>query len=164
MKWAGAIVLVLGGCVTAAEAPIAPRGLYGDAEGLQPAATPLRIDFGRAEAGTVAAVTKLLGAGPVETVALEDCGAGPVTAVRWENGLTLNFKRGTFLGWVSQEARGAAVTTPAGLGPGSLRAAVAGVPISQTSLGAEFEAGGVFGLLEGDRVGPVWAGVTCFFR
>jgi hypothetical protein len=51
---------------------------------------------------------------------------------------------------------------------GQSRAAVeaAGIgPFQDTSLGAEFEANGVFGLLEdGQTVDLLWSGLTCFFR
>ena len=163
-RWA-ALALLLGACAAPAAETRAPAaGLVLDAEGLRPAGSALRVDFGRAEAGTVAAVSRLLGAGPVETATIEECGAGPVKAVRWANGLSLNFQEGTFLGWVSGKGRGAAATTSSGLGPGTERAALQGARFEETSLGTEFEAGGVFGLIEGGEVRLIWAGVTCFFR
>jgi hypothetical protein len=162
---AAALALLLGACAApAAETQGPGPGLVLDAEGLHPAGSALRVDFGRAEAGTVAAVSKLLGAEPVETAANAECGAGPVKAVRWANGLTLNFQRGTFLGWVSEKGRGSAAATSSGLGPGTARAALQGARFEETSLGTEFEAGGVFGLVEGGEVRVIRAGVSCFFR
>lgn len=162
---ATALALLLGACAAPAAETRAPgQGLVLDAEGLHPAGSALRVDFGRAEAGTVAAVSKLLGAGPVETAANAECGAGPVKAVRWANGLTLNFQRGTFLGWVSEQGQGVPARTASGLGPGTAQAAVPGAQTRATSLGTEVETGGVFGLVEAGEVRRIWAGLTCFFR
>ncbi|MDH3262867.1 MAG: hypothetical protein OEM24_02590 [Paracoccaceae bacterium] len=159
------LALLLGACAAPmASTSAAAPGLVLDAEGLRPAGSALRVDFGRAEDGAIAAVSRLLGAGPVETAANAECGAGPVKAVRWANGLTLNFQRGAFLGWVSETGRGTAAAASTGLGPGTARAALQGARFEETSLGTEFEAGGVFGLVEGGEVRLIWAGVTCFFR
>lgn len=165
-RWA-ALAAALAACTPAATTTTAPaRGIVLDGGGLHPAGSELRIDFGRAEAGTVAAVARLAGARPVATTISTDCGAGPVRAVRFGNGLELNFQRGAFRGWVASAARGAPATA-AGIAPGTPRAAVEalpGVTVRQTSLGAEFETGGVFGLFDEAEVGLLWAGVTCFFR
>jgi hypothetical protein len=164
-RGAAGLALLLGACAAPVAAPRAPApGLVLDPEGLHPAGSALRVDFGRAEAGAVAAVSRLLGTGPVETTAMQECGAGPVKAVSWANGLTLNFQNGTFLGWVSQQGRGAPSATASGLGPGTARAALQGARFEETSLGTEFAAGGVFGLVEGGEVRLIWSGVTCFFR
>lgn len=166
-RLAAALALALGACAAPATGPEpagpAP-GLVLDAAGLRPADSALRVDFGRAEDGTVAAVSKLVGARPVETGVNADCGAGPVKAVRWANGLTLNFRRGTFLGWISQPGRGAAARTASGLGPGTPEAALSGARIRRTGLGTEFDADGVGGLIEAGTVRLTWAGVTCFRR
>jgi hypothetical protein len=66
-----------------------------DAAGIALAGSPLRIDFGRAEAGTVAAMTRLEGGAPS---AVADCGGG-VRSLRWPGGLALVFQGGAFLGW-----------------------------------------------------------------
>ena len=154
-----ALLFLLAAC-----APVAPDsspGLTLDAEGIQPAGTPLRVDFGRAQDGTIAAVSRLMGRPPAQVVANPECGAGPVTAAVWPGALTLNFQDGTFLGWVSEGAGPAATT---GIAPGVPRAALPQATFTETSLGTEFATDGVFGLLEGDRVALVWSGVTCFFR
>ena len=75
--------------------------------------------------------------------------------------MTLNFQDGTFLGWVS-DAGGPGTT--AGLAPGMPRAALTAATFAETPLGPEFEADEVFGLLEGEKVARLWAGVACFFR
>jgi hypothetical protein len=157
---AAAVALLLAACAPAGTSGPRP-GLTLDAEGIQPAGTDLRIDFGRAQQGTIEAVTRLVGARPAEITANAECGAGPVTAARWDRGPTLTFQDGTFLGWVS-DGSGPAATS--GIGPGSPGAALAGATFSDTSLGTEFETDGIFGLVEGDRVVTLWSGLTCFFR
>ncbi|MGI1662201.1 hypothetical protein ACRDNQ_08165 [Palleronia sp. KMU-117] len=71
-------------------------GLVPDALGLQPNGTALRIDFGRAEPGMIPAVSRLLGEAPAFRGAVAGCA---LTAARWDNGLTLWFDRGSFVGW-----------------------------------------------------------------
>ena len=80
--------------VSRGEPPLTP-----DAAGLQPAGTDLRIDFGRAQAGVIETVSRLLGDDPSDIGTIGECGAGPVTAAYWDDGLTLNFLDGDFRGW-----------------------------------------------------------------
>lgn len=90
----------------AAPAPSAPPvGLVPDAGGLQPNGTTLRIDFGRAETGVVAAVSRLVGAGPAVRRSVPGCGDLAV----WPDGLGLVFVEGTFRGW-RRDASAAGVT------------------------------------------------------
>lgn len=154
---------LLAGCTlgTPAPEPAAPppAGLTPDAEGLQPAGTTLRIDFGRAQPGVIDAVTRLLGEGPASVTRNGECGAGLVTAARWTNGLTLNFLEGDFRGWVV-DAPGQPVA-----GGLSVGAQAPGVPLQDTTLGQEFQSGGVFGLVQdGATIDTLWSGTTCFFR
>jgi hypothetical protein len=39
----------------------------------------------------------------VEVTTVAECGAGPMTIARWENGLSLNFIDADFRGWVSSD-------------------------------------------------------------
>lgn len=155
-----ALVLMLAACTTAPGGPIpAAAGLTPDAGGLQPAGTDLRIDFGRAEPGVIATVSRLLGSDPVEIVSQAECGAGPMRAARWPNGLTLNFQDGDLRGWVV-DAPGQPVAGgwQVGMAPPDL-------PMQSTSLGTEFSQSGVFGLVQDTgRVTTLWSGTTCFFR
>ncbi len=163
------LLAVLAGC-SATLAPVAKMragGLVPDDSGLQPAGSDLRIDFGRDKTGVVEAVSRVLGARPVSDVVNAECGAGPVNTVSWA-GLDLTFMDGDFLGWIVDDA---ALTVAGGLRIGQTRAALeaAGAgPFRETSLGVEFESGGVFGLLDaGGGDAPVtllWSGLTCFFR
>ncbi|MDF0602339.1 hypothetical protein P1J78_16490 [Psychromarinibacter sp. C21-152] len=138
-----------------------------DAGGMAVAGSDQRIDFGRAEDGVIAAATRVLGAPPVSRAVNPECGAGPTTIVKYDR-IDLLFLDGTFRGWVTDDPRTAAAN---GLSPGVTRAQLeAGGygPFETTTLGVEFEANGVFGLLpDGAPDTPVqllWAGTSCFFR
>ncbi|WP_071673791.1 hypothetical protein [Nioella nitratireducens] len=140
-----------------AEGP-APQGLTPDAGGLQPASTDLRIDFGRAQEGAIATVSRLLGAQPTDITTMADC--GDVTAAYWADGLTMNFVDGDFRGWVLTEPD---LTAAGGLTVGDMPPAV---QMENTTLGQEFEVGGVWALVEetGPAITTLWSGRTCFFR
>jgi hypothetical protein len=153
---------LLAACVTTPREP-EPSVLTLDARGIQPTVSQLRVDFGRAQMGVVDTVTRLLGEGPAQVVTNAECGAGPVTAASWSDGLTLNFQEGNFVGWVNTDP-----DLPAGGGirPGQSRLDLPQGNFSITSLGTEFSRSEVYGLLtENDEaVRIVWAGTTCFFR
>ncbi len=154
-------VLTLSACAAAPPPdPATPRmGLIPDSGGLQPTRTHLRIDFSRAEAGAIDTVSRILGHRPAEVTDQAECGAGPVRAVRWQSGLTLNFQDGDFSGWVVN-APGFAVA-----GGYQVGMTAPDLALRQTSLGREFTAGRVFGLVDdAGRVAALWSGTTCFFR
>ncbi|MBF9030653.1 hypothetical protein HKCCE3408_09620 [Rhodobacterales bacterium HKCCE3408] len=112
------LAALLAGCQPASVSTPAATGLSADAGGLKPAGTDLRIDFGRAQAGVVDAVTRLLGAPPVGTTRACD-GA---TGLQWASGLTLLFRDGDFRGWIIDQpgisAGGLSVGGPSGPSPG----------------------------------------------
>jgi hypothetical protein len=153
---------LLAACVSAPSEPEPPVFTL-DARGIQPTVSRLRIDFGRAQVGVVDTVSRLLGERPAQVTTNAECGAGPVTAAAWADGLTLNFQEGRFVGWVNTDP-----DLPAGGGilPGQSRLELPQVSFSVTSLGTEFSRTEVYGLLtENDEaVRIVWAGTTCFFR
>jgi hypothetical protein len=145
-----------------------PLDLRLASDGLRVPSTDQRIDFGRAEAGVVAAVAKLLNAQPTSSATNGECGAGPIKTVSFAKGIDLLFQDGDFRGW---GARAPIFITTTGYTPGMTRAQLetAGVTgFQQTTIGTEFEVSGVFGLLElptqTARVDLLWAGVSCFFR
>ncbi len=138
-----------------------------DRAGLAIAGNDQRIDFGRAEAGAIAAVTKVLGAAPVSRTDNAECGAGPATLVKYDR-IDLLFQGGAFRGWSTDDPRTAAAN---GLSAGITRRQLEGGgygPFEATSLGVEFSAGGVSGLLPDNApdtpVQMLWAGTSCFFR
>ncbi len=119
MRLAAALALALAACAPSAagvapEPGAAARGLTPDANGLQPAGTALRIDFGRAETGVIDATSQLLGRPPASDVRGAGCPDGADTLVSWNTGLTLAFASGTFVGWRDAEGRSAgAACSPA---------------------------------------------------
>jgi len=92
-----AMALALGLAAGCAPPAPPPQGLRLASDGLRPNGTDLRIDFGRAEAGVIAAVTRVLGATPT---ARQGTGCKAVT---WPDGLTLIFDAGRFLGWADPQ-------------------------------------------------------------
>ena len=167
MKALGGLLaaLVLAGCVNGVGAGNdRPSGVVVTSGGLVPVGSILRIDFGRAQLGVIEAVSKLQGAQPEQVSTIEECGAGPVTAARWTNGMTLNFQNEVFLGWTVQ-APFAGTSSSDGLRIGTTIADL-GVPLEQTSLGREFLKDDIWGLIHEDetQVGLLWSGLTCFFR
>lgn len=160
----GALV-ILAGCATAPMVSRDTPSIELTETGLGPAGSPLQIDFGRAQQGVLDAVTALQGEGPRDAGVNGECGAGPVFAANWDNGLTLNFQNDRFLGWVVQAPFKAGY--PAGATPlGTAEADLAGITLEDTTLGKEFFGGGMWHLVEEDRaqVTTVWSGLTCFFR
>ena len=111
--------------------------------------------------------------GPAERSRNEECGAGPLDFASWPDGLRLAFQDGLFAGWaVHGRQPGVEVfTTLAGLGVRSPRSVLDSAyvaTVEETSLGTEFAAAGLYGILDSDRpdarVEAMWAGVSCNFR
>ncbi len=97
----------------------------------------------------------------------EECRAGYVA---WSNGLTVWFDGERFVGWAAT-AGAAGPATAAGLKVGSSRAeldSAYAAGIGKSTLGVEFSAGGLAGLLDSGRpdarVSHLWAGVACIAR
>lgn len=158
--------------------PIAPApaaatpALAVDGEGLRlfdrdtGAARP--IAFGTPQAQTLAA---LAFRGPPGTGTNGECGAGPLDYANWPDGLSLLFQDDKFAGWGLDGRGDGGITTASGISPGSTRAeleAAYTIDASQTTLGTEFAAGELRGLIEGAgaaaKVSYLWAGVDCAFR
>lgn len=102
-----------------------------------------------------------------------DCGAAYAT---WDDGLTAWFVRERFAGWSARApGAGAASTrvlaTASNVGVGSTRAELEGAyraKIAASTLGTEFTAGNLAGLLDSARpdarIVNLWAGTTCLAR
>ena len=154
--------VLLAGCVTTPDEPeLPPFTLTGG--GIDPTISRLSIDFGRAQVGVIDTVTRLLRAGPGEVTTIAECGAGPMTIARWENGLSLNFIEEDFRGWVSSDP---GLPVDGGFAPGQARVDMPQVSFQVTTLGNEFNIGPVSGLLNEDETAILlmWSGATCFFR
>ena len=109
--------------------------------------------------------------GPADGGTNSECGAGPLDYAVWADGLTLHFQDDRFAGWALDPRAEDAHATMSGIGPGSTRReleAAYDVTVEQTTLGTEFTAGGLSGVLDGEgpeaRVTSMWAGVSCVFR
>ena len=109
--------------------------------------------------------------GKPETGTNGECGAGPLEYANWPDGLGLFFQDDKFAGWNLNERSKGAITTASGIGPGSSRTDLEGAyaaDISETTLGTEFAAGELFGLLDGEvpaaKITYMWGGVSCNFR
>ena len=109
--------------------------------------------------------------GPPATGTQQECPSGPLAFVAWPDGLKLYFQNDRFTGWALDPRARGVLATAAGVGPGVTRAAVEEaivIKVVKSSLGTEFNSGGVYGLLDGanarSRVTDMWAGVGCVFR
>lgn len=129
------------------------------------------VEFGVPAAAAIEAASRVFDTAP-ETGRNGECGAGPLDMATWPNGLTLVSQDGRFVGWsVGPGAGGHALATMAGVGIGSTRAELESAytaEISETTLGTEFLAGGLSGVLEGTGatapITALWAGTNCVFR
>lgn len=159
-------------------APATTLRLALDGEGLRlvdPASGATRpLAFGQPIAPVIDAVRRSQGTAPTESTNGE-CGAGPLDMATWPDGLTLVSQGGTFRGWSLNPRSGtdasARPTTMAGIGLGSTRVeldAAYNATITPSSLGTEFAAGGLYGVLDSAsapaRITALWAGTSCVFR
>jgi hypothetical protein len=125
-----------------------------------------KIAFGTSADQTVDRLAAAFGAPPSNRERLPDCGPGPLEAVSWDNGFSAYMHDGRFTGWTALDQR-----TAEGIGFGSTRAELDAAyhpAIERTSLGAEWSADGISGVLESDApdaaVSAIWAGETCVMR
>ena len=124
------------------------------------------LPFGIPSSELIATLTRVLGSPSLSTGENADCAA---QFVEWPHGLTTWITRDQFAGWsVNREST---LTTASGIGVGSTRTALLDVyaaEIQTTSLGEEFTAGHIAGLLESASdsatISHLWAGVTCIAR
>ncbi len=130
------------------------------------------LAFGMKEAEVVTIVNNLQGKSR-DRGTNSECGAGPLGYASWGNGLTLWFNQGQFKGWAvdGRSASAKKLTTIAGIGIGSTRTQLNKayqVKVQPSSLGTEFTAGGMGGLLTGTQptatITNLWSGTTCMFR
>jgi len=150
-----------------APAPAAPIVLEGAGLRIPSASPPRTLAFDMAEAATVDALTKALGRPPTERGENSDCGGGGMKFAEWKGEITAWFMDGRFAGWDNKGG----LRTLEGIGIGSSRAEVATLPgfeVEESTLGAEFRAGGLSGILASkapdSKVTDLWGGATCVFR
>lgn len=149
----------------AASIVLAPDGLtIGGGAG-----APKRLAFGAAQAGVLADVNAVLGQ-PKEQGVQEECPAGALFHAQYASGLHVVFQNDEFVGWTAPE--GSRFRTAQGIGPGStlgeLKKAYPAATVQETSLGQEFAAGDLYGVLTGPSdaatVEIMFAGTNCIFR
>ena len=148
-------------------APTAAAPLVLDAAGLSGAGDGATLAFGAPAQEAVDFVAKALGGAPTERGTNEECGGGPLDFATWQDRIVLHFEEGRFAGW---DARGA-LKTRGGIGVGSSRSdleALPGLEVEDSTLGVEFRAGELGGILSSrapdGKVTALWAGATCAFR
>jgi len=131
--------------------------------------------FGTPAAQTVDAVSKTYSGMDPQRGHNAECGAGPLDMATWKDGLSVMLQGGRFVGWSvsprEAEIGDSSLTTIAGIGIGSTRReleAAYTALVRETTLGQEFAAGDVFGVLDGAgpsaRIIALWAGESCNFR
>lgn len=153
---------------TPAPAPSAPAVVLEGAGLRIPGASPPRtLAFDMPEAETVDALTKALGRPPTERGENGECGGGGMKFAAWKGDITAWFLDGRFAGWDNKGG----LTTIEGIKVGSSRAEVATLPgfeVEESTLGTEFRAGGLSGILASRasdaKVTHIWGGATCVFR
>lgn len=126
------------------------------------------ISFGISKADALNMLESVQGKSPSNQGENIDCGA---TNAVWQDGLTVWFARDKFVGW-SLSSPASSLSTVGGLKVGSSRAELEGgasvARIARSSLGEEFSAGEVGGLLDSAdasaRVTHLWAGAVCIAR
>ena len=150
-----------------ADPVLAPLQLEGHGLRISGVAPGTELPFDTPKAATIAAMTKALGRPPTELGANEECGGGSLEFAAWEGEITAWFEEERFAGWDSKGK----LRTPGGIGVGSSRSDLAplrGVEVEESTLGTEFRAGGLSGLLASKapdaKVTHLWGGSTCVFR
>lgn len=130
-----------------------------------------QLTFEAPRAAAIATVTGALGK-PIANDHNDECGGGPMDMASFKGGLTLFFLDGRFAGWDVDPREKGKFSTAAGIGIGStlkqLRDVVTVDVQPDSSLGIEFNTGGLSGLLSANtpegRITRLWAGNTCIFR
>jgi hypothetical protein len=153
---------------TATQVATAPRLLL-EAQALtEPRAVPDSaglVRFGTPQSETMIFLERVLGDKPDQAGENADCN---VSFATWKNGLTVYFANNRFAGWT---VRGNEMRTTTGIGIGATRAQLESVyetKIVESTLGMEFNAEGIAGLLDAAQsnapITHLWAGQTCIAR
>jgi hypothetical protein len=133
-------------------------------------ASTRNLNFGSDKAAVMTALQSAEGAPrSVDTGSMCEDGSGRVFDTVLYDGLSVYFLNSTLSGWRVSKAQ---FTTLDGVGPGStltqLRAAFGEVKVTDSSLGVEWSAGTLGGVLSGKSddsiVGEMFAGDLCIIR
>ena len=125
------------------------------------------IAFETPRTDTLAMVKNALG----DPTSIGQCDPAPLVNAQFSDGIVIHFEKDRFAGWSVNSVAGRALSSMSGVRIGATRAELEQslVPeVSQTTLGTEFTAGGMAGLLSGTgqnaRIEALWAGMTCIAR
>ncbi len=165
---------VTGSHTTATAADEAGTALAIDGEGIRlvnrTTGSTRAVHFGSEAQTAIDAVTAARGA-PESRSSNDECGAGPTEFVVWDGGFSLLVRNGEFEAWSLSDRAPPAYRTMSGVGIGTPRnelEAAYKVDVFQSTLGTEFNAGDIFGVLDSDkahaRIVALWAGAACVFR
>lgn len=150
-----------------ADPALAPLVLEGHGLRISGVAPGTELPFDTPKAAAIEAVAKALGRPPTERGTNEECGGGGLEFAAWKDEITAWFENDRFVGW---DTKGK-LKTPGGIGIGSSRADLAslsGLDVEESTLGMEFRAGGLSGILDSKapdaKVIHLWGGSTCVFR
>ena len=165
----GAAKEVSSNAAVKAEAPPPAAAIVLEGSGLRiPGASPPRtLTLDMPKSATIEALAKALGRPPTELGANGECGGGGMEFAAWEGDIIAWFLDDRFAGWDNKGG----FRTIEGIGIGSSRSEVEVLPgfeVEESTLGAEFRAGGLSGILASKapdaKVTHLWGGATCVFR
>jgi hypothetical protein len=149
------------------------RSLALEGEGLRvfdaPSGNAQPIALGTGKTETLGLLEKVIGNPPLKQGENPDCGA---TNAVWSNGLVTWFQANRLVGWSVSLDLKSSLRTADGIGLGTTRAELDNsgtvVKVFDSSLGTEFSAGDMAGLLNSPNkdgiVTNLWAGQVCIAR
>lgn len=128
------------------------------------------IAFGTPADQALNAIRAVLG-DPIVRTTNQECGAGPIEFIAFDGGLFVAVQKDRFVGWTSRPSGSKKLGTMSGIGLGSTRTeldAAYNVRVSRSTIGTEFMAGGLQGVLASDAasapITDLWAGANCVAR
>lgn len=124
------------------------------------------IAFGAPYDETIMAVHAAMG-DPTQSGENAECPPGPLNFSQFGEDTTLYFQDGSFAGWFTRDPEQSTMNgIHAGMTRAELEASGSAIELTETSLGQEFDAGGVYGIMNEDAsaVDLLWAGANCFAR
>ncbi|MCR2746578.1 hypothetical protein [Limnobacter parvus] len=127
------------------------------------------VEFGTNKTEFLEMLEKVTGKPAVKQGNNEDCGA---TNAVWSDGLITWFQAERFVGWSISEDQASTLRTANGIGLGMTRTELENsgtvVQVTESSIGIEFSAGNVAGLLNSSNadanISNMWAGQVCIAR
>lgn len=135
-----------------------------------PSGASRALEFNTPASQVLRALSTVLGK-PGERSTNHECGMGPLDFVSFGDELMIVIQNDQFLGWTVQRGGANTMRTMSNIGLGSTRAELQGTynaDIARSTLGIEFMAGGLQGILASDvataPITDLWAGANCVAR